>query len=61
MILQTKSAPQILTSINKVKFTPKYFRMTIEDVKEKSEKQMTNEGNIIKLVTDFSSATIAAR
>lgn len=54
MLFQTKSAPQILTSINKVKFIPKYFRMTLEDTKGKIEKLMTNEGNIIKLMADFS-------
>lgn len=61
MILQTKSAPQVLTSINKIKFTPKYFRVKLEDIKEKVESQMTNEGTVIKLIADFSPAIIATK
>ena len=61
MILQTKNAPLVLTSINKVKFTPKSFRVKLEDIKDKAEKQMTSEGTVIKLIADFSSETKATR
>jgi len=50
-----------INSINKVKFTPKYFRVKLEDIKDKAEKQMISEGTVIKLIADFSSGTKATK